>query len=107
MRTDIIVLYCIICSPGVTWDDIAGLEFAKKAVQEIVVWPLLRPDLFRGLRGPPKGILLFGPPGMAAFRAHYVCMLPYYFYLTIDVTQNRRTLHLLCIIIMRVVIRHW
>jgi len=50
-------------SPGVSWDDIAGLEFAKSSVQEIVVWPLLRPDLFTGLRGPPKGLLLFGPPG--------------------------------------------
>lgn len=26
-----------------TWDDIAGLEFAKKTIQEIVVWPMLRP----------------------------------------------------------------
>lgn len=47
----------------VTWDDIAGLEFAKKSIKEIVVWPMLRPDIFNGLRGPPKGLLLFGPPG--------------------------------------------
>eukprot|EP00466_Bigelowiella_natans_P002537 jgi/Bigna1/92969/estExt_fgenesh1_pm.C_1220001 len=50
-------------NPGVSWNDIAGLEFAKKTVHEIVVWPMLRPDLFKGLRGPPKGLLLFGPPG--------------------------------------------
>lgn len=49
--------------PPVSWDDIAGLEFAKATIKEIVVWPMLRPDIFTGLRGPPKGILLFGPPG--------------------------------------------
>jgi len=47
----------------ITWDDIAGLQFAKDMVKEIVVWPMLRPDIFTGLRGPPKGLLLFGPPG--------------------------------------------
>ena len=45
------------------WDDIAGLQFAKDTVKEIVVWPMMRPDIFTGLRGPPKGLLLFGPPG--------------------------------------------
>ncbi|XP_070585639.1 fidgetin-like protein 1 isoform X2 [Erythrolamprus reginae] len=49
--------------PPVNWDDIAGIEFAKATIKEIVVWPMLRPDIFTGLRGPPKGILLFGPPG--------------------------------------------
>lgn len=49
--------------PPVNWDDIAGVEFAKTTIKEIVVWPMLRPDIFSGLRGPPKGILLFGPPG--------------------------------------------
>ena len=49
-------------SPKISWEDIAGLEFVKKSVMEIVVWPMLRPDIFKGLRGPPKGILLFGPP---------------------------------------------
>lgn len=49
--------------PPIAWDDIAGLEFAKTTIKEIVVWPMLRPDIFTGLRGPPKGILLFGPPG--------------------------------------------
>lgn len=47
----------------ITWDDIAGLEFIKKIIKEVVVFPMLRPDIFTGLRRPPKGILLFGPPG--------------------------------------------
>lgn len=49
--------------PQMDWEDIAGLQFAKKTIKEIVVWPMLRPDIFTGLRGPPKGLLLFGPPG--------------------------------------------
>ncbi|XP_077992201.1 fidgetin-like protein 1 [Glandiceps talaboti] len=49
--------------PPIAWDDIAGLEFAKTTIKEIVIWPMLRPDIFKGLRGPPKGLLLFGPPG--------------------------------------------
>nr|XP_004652990.2 fidgetin-like protein 1 [Jaculus jaculus]XP_044991393.1 fidgetin-like protein 1 [Jaculus jaculus]XP_044991394.1 fidgetin-like protein 1 [Jaculus jaculus] len=49
--------------PPVHWEDIAGVEFAKATIKEIVVWPMMRPDIFTGLRGPPKGILLFGPPG--------------------------------------------
>lgn len=40
----------------------AGLEHAKKCVTEMVIWPLLRPDIFKGCRSPGKGLLLFGPP---------------------------------------------
>jgi len=47
--------------PAVKWEDIVGLEDAKKAVKEAVVYPSLRPDLFP--LGWPRGILLFGPPG--------------------------------------------
>lgn len=45
-----------------TWDDIAGLENAKRSLQESAILPLLRPDLYTGLR-KPQNILLYGPPG--------------------------------------------
>jgi len=29
----------------------------------MIVWPMQRPDIFTGMRAPPRAILLFGPPG--------------------------------------------
>ena len=48
---------------SVKWAQIAGLGFAKKIIHEMIVWPMLRPDIFTGMRAPPRAILLFGPPG--------------------------------------------
>lgn len=50
-------------SPAVRWDDVAGLAKAKQALTEMVILPTQRSDLFTGLRKPPRGLLLFGPPG--------------------------------------------
>lgn len=47
--------------PKVNWEEVIGLETAKKAVKEAIVYPVQRPDLFP--LGWPRGILLFGPPG--------------------------------------------
>lgn len=41
----------------VTFDDIAGLADAKQTVQEVVCWPMKRPDLFTGLRRAPNGLV--------------------------------------------------
>lgn len=47
--------------PNVKWEEVIGLEDAKKAVKEAIIYPVQRPDLFP--LGWPRGILLFGPPG--------------------------------------------
>ena len=47
--------------PDVKWDDVIGLEDCKQAIRESIVFPFLRPDLFK--LGWPRGILLYGPPG--------------------------------------------
>ncbi|KAI1307211.1 spermatogenesis associated protein 5 [Mortierella claussenii] len=50
--------------PKVLWTDIGGQADIKQKLKESVEWPLQHPDAFirMGIR-PPKGILLYGPPG--------------------------------------------
>ncbi|KAI4315484.1 hypothetical protein L6164_028285 [Bauhinia variegata] len=49
---------------SVTFSDIGALDEIKESLQELVMLPLRRPDLFTGgLLKPCRGILLFGPPG--------------------------------------------
>ncbi|HEY4822921.1 MAG TPA: ATP-binding protein, partial [Candidatus Bathyarchaeia archaeon] len=47
--------------PDINWDDIADLERPKRAIEESIIFPVRRPDLFP--LGWPRGILFFGPPG--------------------------------------------
>ena len=50
--------------PATSFDDVGGLEEAKRRLQEAVQWPLAYPRLFEETgTDPPAGILLYGPPG--------------------------------------------
>ncbi|MFP3402044.1 MAG: AAA family ATPase, partial [Acidilobus sp.] len=49
----------------VTWEDIGDLEEAKQRIREIVELPMKHPEIFQRLGiEPPKGILIYGPPGV-------------------------------------------
>ncbi|MDP8023428.1 MAG: AAA family ATPase [Nitrososphaeria archaeon] len=47
--------------PDVKFDQVIGLDEAKRALQDAIIYPNKRPDLFP--LGWPRGILLYGPPG--------------------------------------------
>ena len=50
--------------PCVRWGDIGGQEDVKRRLQEAVEWPLAHPAAFVRMGiAPPKGVLLYGPPG--------------------------------------------
>lgn len=50
--------------PHVSWDDVIGLEDAKQAIQEMVVWPHTHSQALRRLGvTSPTGVILHGPPG--------------------------------------------
>ena len=50
-------------SNKVSFNDIVGLNHVKQVLNEAIVYPALRPDIYKGIRAPPKGILFYGPPG--------------------------------------------
>jgi len=50
--------------PTVRWEDVGDLEEVKQELKEAVEWPLKNPQAFKRMGiDPPKGILLYGPPG--------------------------------------------
>ncbi|MFX1304757.1 MAG: CDC48 family AAA ATPase [Promethearchaeota archaeon] len=50
--------------PNVPWDQVGGLDDLKQKLVEAVEWPLSHPAIFNRMGiTPPKGILLYGPPG--------------------------------------------
>jgi len=50
--------------PKVTYEDIGGLKHVIQRVRELVELPMKYPEIFKRLGiEPPKGILLYGPPG--------------------------------------------
>jgi transitional endoplasmic reticulum ATPase len=50
--------------PNVRWSDVGGLDKVKEKLIEVVEWPLKKPESFKRIGiEPPKGVLIFGPPG--------------------------------------------
>ena len=51
-------------SPNVPWSDVGGLKPVVTEIREAIEWPLTQPEVFKrvGIK-PPRGILLYGPPG--------------------------------------------
>lgn len=50
--------------PNVQWTDIGGLDDVIQKLVEVVEWPIKKPEAFKRLGiTPPKGILIYGPPG--------------------------------------------
>ena len=57
-----------------TWDDIAGLDDAKQQLIEAIEMPYRRPEIYKAYNmKPPKGILLYGPPGCGKTLCAKVC----------------------------------
>ncbi|KAL6475915.1 hypothetical protein MHYP_G00144140 [Metynnis hypsauchen] len=50
--------------PKVRWSDVGGMDDVKLKLKQAVEWPLKHPEAFTRLGiAPPKGVLLYGPPG--------------------------------------------
>lgn len=56
--------FLIFSCPQVRWSDVGGMEEVKLKLKQAVEWPLSHPEAFTrmGIQ-PPKGVLLYGPPG--------------------------------------------
>lgn len=71
--------------PDVTYDDVGGAKDAMEKLREVLELPLLHPERFVALGiDPPKGVLLYGPPGKSKF---FNCFSQICF-ISVDVSNN-------------------
>lgn len=60
---------------NVFFEDIVGLDSAKRLLKEAIQLPLAYPSIFTGILRPWKGILLHGPPGTGlTLVGHLSCL---------------------------------
>lgn len=53
-----------VAAVGIRYEDIGGLKEEIESIREMVEIPMKHPEVFKRLGiSPPKGVLLFGPPG--------------------------------------------
>lgn len=51
-------------TPDVSFDDIAGMDDAKAAIQEMIIYPMREPEKAKAMKlKPGGGVILYGPPG--------------------------------------------
>lgn len=51
-------------TPDVSFDDIAGMDEAKAAIQEMIIYPMREPEKAKAMKlKPGGGVILYGPPG--------------------------------------------
>ena len=54
--------------PDVTYQDVGGMDSQKQEIREAVELPLTHFDLYKKIGiDPPRGVLLYGPPGMSVW----------------------------------------
>lgn len=58
----------IFVSGQVMFDAVGGLNKQIRALKEMVLFPLMYPEVFEKFKiSPPRGVLFHGPPGMTFF----------------------------------------
>lgn len=90
-RSELIDSVIMMEKPNVKWSDIAGLKEAKSAINDAVILPMKRQDLFKG-RESYRAMLLHGPPGcgktMLAKAAANECDLPFFILSAADIMDK-------------------
>ena len=65
--------------PDVTYQDVGGMDSQKQEIREAVELPLTHFDLYKKIGiDPPRGVLLYGPPGTTMSFASCCCSVTKY-----------------------------